>query len=206
MTWTRQERASALMSPRSARAHAVALVLVLLLPFSHAGSRSSPDISDPAGDVQVTPVLVNVAAPEIDILGAWASASASEVRFGWQLRDLSHEVAPGEALDFSLTFESAEYEFAAATATRAYGVWFFSFAGYRHDGSVVDRYGVGTVDTATSTIEASFPREVVNADMVDLTASSILAVRAGERHEAGGPAWFRDWAPDEGDGPTVQVG
>lgn len=186
------------------------LVCLLALPFGHAGGNGSPDIVDAEGDNQVyTPwgAWVNIAQPEIDILAVWVEADVSDVVFTFQLKDLSHRTQPDEHVDYDLTFNNAQYEFAHVHAFYAFGNWYYSFSGRTWDGNRSIHAVAGSVDLDSNTVQVSVPRALISSTLFDARASSILSVNTHTPlgHESWTNVWFRDWAPDNGPGVTIPL-
>lgn len=180
---------------------------LLGLPLALAGTSTAPDIIDAQGDVQIAPrgLLANVAAPEHDILSVWVTTTPTDVEATIQVLDLSHRVREDEAIFFTFNFESAEYRRASIDAQYAFGSWDFLFSGTRHDDSSFITLIDGSADLATNRLSMTVPRTLLNATMMDARAGSILVVPHPLGSLGGGPAWYRDWAPDEGPGATIPI-
>lgn len=180
---------------------------LLALPLTLAGTPTSPDLTDAQGDIQIAPsgLLANIAAPEHDILSVWVTTTPTNVETTIQVLDLSHRVREDEVIFFTLGFQSAEYRRAQIDAQYALGSWDFFFSGTRHDDSSFITFINGSADLATNRLSMTVPRSLLNATMVDAKASSILVVPHPLGSLGGGPAWYRDWAPDEGPGATIPI-
>lgn len=189
----------------SQRTRAWGLTLFLLaVPLAGAGTSTSPDITDPANDIQFKWGLVNVASPQIDILAVWVEVTPSTVDVHFRVNNLSYRIAPEEGTLFALTFVSAEYDFAVVYADMSDQTWSYSFRGYQGSTTVSLRV-TGEADLASNVIRVEIPRGAITKDMVNAKASSILGFPTPVEYVSGGNVWFRDWAPDDLNGPTIPI-
>jgi hypothetical protein len=176
------------------------LAILLLVPTASAGET----MYDSRGDIHVSASRLTAehAVPEIDILEFQLTSNASHVRFRIAVADLDERSFWDGVPLFAVTFANREYEFAALTARPfadepSYHLAVENASGW--DSHVVE----GTIVDGGLVIDV--PRSLIRSDLDWVVVSSMLKVEGPGSMVDGGPVWFRDSLPDEGDGPPQPI-
>lgn len=182
------------------------LALILLLVPSGEAQDPRWILVDNKGDVEVHPdlFLVNVAQPEIDILTIELRSLPGIVEVSWQIDNLSSTTLPIEAgMDIVLAYRDEKSPFSSIEAWYDGEKWTFLWFGRDEGGNLSVRTVDGLVEADNVRIQV--PSSWVHGVMQDIKGSTLKTIRnTSGGMQGGGPVWFRDWAPDDGAGPTFR--
>ena len=176
------------------------LALMMTLPLAAADAA----MTDARGDIHISAERASVeyAAAEIDLLSLLIVSNESHHDFILHVASIEDQTVSDTRPMFAVTFQNAEYDFAALRAGRFEDGWRFYIAVRNASGESGQELD-GTVEG--DRIHILVPREALRSDLHWVVVSSAVQAQGPADAADGGPVWLRDSMPDEGRGPAVPL-